>query len=99
MYFYIFLFFYSFPTTHIRDQSLERDHELFKQQKAIDLAITDSENKKNNLNLKDTLLRSTDFKRPKKDNGTQTGVWGTLDLNSRILIIFPVFFHFVHRLF
>ena len=76
-----------FATTHNRDQSLERDHELFKQQKAIDLAITDSENKKNNLNLKDTLLRSTDFKRPKKDNGTQTGVWGTFDLIQNFLFV------------
>lgn len=57
----------------IRDQSLGRDHELFKQQKAIEVAITDNENKKNNLKLKEVLLNSTDFKRPKRDNSSQTG--------------------------
>ena len=57
----------------IRDQSLERDHEVFKQRKAIEIAITDNENKKNNMKLKEILANSTDFKRPKKSSSSQTG--------------------------
>ena len=57
----------------IRDQSLERDHEIFKQRKAIEIAITDNENKKNNMKLKEILANSTDFKRPKKSSSSQTG--------------------------
>ena len=57
----------------IRDQSLERDHEIFKQRKAIEIAITDNENKKNNMKLKEILVNSTDFKRPKKSSSSQTG--------------------------
>ena len=57
----------------IRDQSLDRDHEIFKQQRAIEFAITDNQNKKNNLKLKEILAKTTDFRYPKRDNCSQTG--------------------------
>ena len=69
----------------IRDQSLERDHELNKQQKALEVALTDSENKKNNLKLKEILQNSTDFKRPKRDNCSQTGDVTPSAINIQII--------------
>jgi chromosome segregation ATPase len=62
----------------IRDQSLEKDHELNKQQRAIEDAINDNENKRNNLKLKDILAKSGDFQRPKRNNSSQTG-WDGLN--------------------
>jgi hypothetical protein len=57
----------------IRDQNLGRDHELFQQQKAVEFALSDNENKKNGLKLTEILLNSTDFKRPSRGSATQTG--------------------------
>jgi hypothetical protein len=58
----------------LRDQSLEKDHETNKQQKAIEMAINDNETKNNNKKLKDILNKSVDFKRPKKENSCQTEI-------------------------
>lgn len=57
----------------IRDQNLGRDHELFQQQKAVEFALSDNENKKNGLKLSETILNSTDFKRSSRGSSTQTG--------------------------
>ena len=75
----------------IRDQTLDRDHDLFKQQRAIEFALTDNQNKKNNLKLKEVLAKTTDFKYPKRDNCSQTGT--ELYLNNKKFSTFSFLFY------